>query len=110
MALRPYSVSPLFFDHTVGPNPIMYLVTRTLKSLAGSRCPTSCRAMDTAMPIATKTTPRIKRTTGLMLGFASSWARVGYFLGTSNGQTFKGPRPCPLFSIQHGFDRQPGGS
>ncbi len=72
MALKPYSVSPFLRDQSVGPKPIMYLVTRTLNSLAGSRWPTSCRAMDTAMPIATKTTPRIKRRTGLMLGSAAS--------------------------------------
>ena len=39
MALKPYSVSPCCFDQTVGPKPIMYLVTRTLNSLAGQQVP-----------------------------------------------------------------------
>src|SRR5699024_4846367 len=49
-ALIPYSVSPFFLDHMVLPNPIMYSVNTTLKSLAGTKRPISCNAMDRAIP------------------------------------------------------------
>jgi hypothetical protein len=61
-ALTPYSVSPLRLEKMVGPNPIMYCVTRTLKSLAGTRWPTSCSAMDAAIPTATNSTPAMNST------------------------------------------------
>ena len=48
----PYSVSRPRRDHRVGPKPTMYWVTFTPKRLAGTMCPTSCRPMDTAIPIA----------------------------------------------------------
>ena len=63
IAFTPYSVSPLRFDQSVGPKPIMYCVTLTPKSLAGTRCPISCRPMDTARPITMMTTPRMKAST-----------------------------------------------
>ncbi|SIN13009.1 Uncharacterised protein [Mycobacteroides abscessus subsp. abscessus] len=58
MALMPYSVSPRRRENRVLPKPIMYCVTRTPKSLAGTRCPISCRAMEAAMPSTISTTPR----------------------------------------------------
>ncbi len=36
-SLKPYSVSPIRFDHRRGPKPIMYWPTRTPKSFAGTR-------------------------------------------------------------------------
>ena len=41
----------------------MYWVTLTPKSLAGTRCPISCRPIDTARPITMMTTPRMKAST-----------------------------------------------
>jgi hypothetical protein len=57
IAFTPYSVSPVRFDHTVGPNPIMYCVTLTPNSLAGTRCPISCRPIETARPTTMMATP-----------------------------------------------------
>ena len=45
----PYSVSPRVVDHSVLPKPTKYLLTRTPNSLAGTRWPTSCSAIDTMM-------------------------------------------------------------
>src|SRR5215207_3430594 len=63
MAFTPYSVSPLLRDQRVGPKPIMYWVTLTPKSFAGTRCPISCRPMDRARPTTMMTTPRMKAST-----------------------------------------------
>src|SRR3954470_15993493 len=57
MALTPYSVSPNRFDHSVGPKPIMYWVHLTPKILAGTRCPTSCNAIETITPSTMTSTP-----------------------------------------------------
>src|SRR5699024_4885371 len=62
MALMPYSVSPFLVDHRVLPNPIMYWVTRTLKSFAGSRCPISCRAIEAAIPTTMMRMPSVAKT------------------------------------------------
>ena len=51
------SVSPTFFDHAVGPKPIMYWVTFTPKRLAGTMWPSSCRPIATRSPITNTTTP-----------------------------------------------------
>src|SRR5699024_7398989 len=61
MALTPYSVSPFLVDQRVLPNPIMYWVTRTLNSLAGTRWPLSWRAMDTAIAITMMRMPATAR-------------------------------------------------
>ena len=50
MPLTPYSVSPRFFDHSVGPKPIMYCGTRTPNFFAGTMCPISCSAIEAATP------------------------------------------------------------
>lgn len=78
----------------VGPKPIMYRVTRTLNSFAGSRWPTSCKAMETAMPTATKTTPPMKSNTVTIYFLLSVILCTG-------GQQLLGPGACPHFSIQH---------
>src|SRR5699024_182780 len=54
--------SPFFVDHRGVPKPIMYWLTRTLKSFAGTRWPISCRAMDTAIPTAMMRIPMRART------------------------------------------------
>jgi hypothetical protein len=62
-AFTPYSVSPLRFDQSVGPNPIMYWVTLTPKSFAGTRCPISCRPIERARPTTTTATPMMNGST-----------------------------------------------
>ena len=62
MALTPYSVPPRTVDHRVGPNPIMYWLQRTPNRLAGTMCPSSCRAMETITPSTMTSTPTTART------------------------------------------------
>jgi hypothetical protein len=61
--LTPYSVSRVRFDQIVGPKPIMYCVTLTPKSFAGTRWPISCRPMETARPTTMISTPTTKAST-----------------------------------------------
>src|SRR5699024_12669729 len=61
-ALLPYSVSPFFLDHMVLPKPIMYWVTRTLMSVAGTKWPISGNAMDRAIPATMMRTPARAKT------------------------------------------------
>ncbi len=56
-SLNPYSVSPMRRDHSRGPKPIMYWPTRTPKSFAGTRWPTSCRPIESPRPISMKRMP-----------------------------------------------------
>ncbi len=56
-ALKPYSVWPFFFDHSVGPKPMKYRRTRMPKLRAATMCPASCSAMDAAIPTAKRRTP-----------------------------------------------------
>src|SRR5690606_5783665 len=57
IALRPYSVSPRLTDHSVFPKPTMYWVQRIPNSLAGTRCPSSCQAIENSRPRIMRTIP-----------------------------------------------------
>ncbi len=47
-ALMPYSVSPRWVDHSVGPNPTKYLVHFMPNRLAITKCPVSCSITETS--------------------------------------------------------------
>ena len=93
----------------MGPKPIMYLVTRTLNSLAGQQVAHLVQGDGHGDADRHEDDAEDKEENGAHAGICYFLGMVGY-LGTSHGQTFVGPRACPLFSIQHGLHRQPGGS